>query len=521
MSFEFNWRGFAECMLIALICIAFLWLITPGARAEETVIALSPPDLGYGMPLNYTPVISQGDTVHVNDTVDISRVTGWAGPDGNYRIAYYGMWMTDYSPGGTEPVVIYKLPGKTRSGRVASQYKFYMDPAMFADYPGWWYQFVSNSSSTLRDERAGNLRAFYVDNKKRGVTFRNNTSDFYIPGNYTEPKKPIEPLLPEKAVSDYIVARGDAPDILVAGSHAWVFGRLYGLYGLDRNLTIDDIHSLENGNYRVVLQYPGPNTIYEVNYKDDELIPGLYGQKPVDVSGMSAYVIGERFDMMAEESDDDLRTYEMVVEDPYITLDRADEIYLNGITVMDIRGYTNAANGTEITITLDEGRTYKKYVAARTVTTEAVQYHSGNLSCYRAYLPVDYDSLSAANAMNHTITARTALGGAVYKDFWISVMPEDSFKPNATLKYIEGRNPWVPTPTPEIVTVVQTKVVPTYITVKETPKPEEITAAAEQVVKAQNERLLETSLMIIIGAGICLFVFWFGYSVYRARRERK
>lgn len=494
------------------------WLCFPYVSAEDAnltnvsyvIVNYQNP---YGAPLDYIPSIEQGETVYVNDTIDISRVAGWPGPDGEYRMAWYGKWFSTTSPEDIDPLYILKLPGKARSGKVATQYKYYIDPDIFADRTGWWYQFYSNTSTRVGTESSGNLRAFYVSSNPRSITQQNNTTTMYGSGTYTEKVEPVQPLMPEKHITDLLVARGDKPDINVSNQRAWVFGRVDGLYGIERNITADDIWTLEPGEYNVVLQSPGQNTIYDVTLSGNYLIPGLYGKQPIDISStkQNAYVMQEKFKGMVKDTDDRISELRMEVQEPEITLEQIDEIYLNGITVLDIRGYTNAAKGTEITVTLDEGKSFKSYIAERTKTTEAVRTDPGAMSYYRVYLPIDYDTLSAANALNHTIAARTAIGGVVYKDFWISVLPADSFKPNATIKYIENRNPFVPLPTPIVQTVEKevTKVVVEYRNVTVIEKEE-----------FDYAKFIYTGIPIFFGIlGAVLLIGWAAVTVWIAKRR--
>jgi hypothetical protein len=223
---------------------------------------------------------------------------------------------------------------------------------------------------------------------------------------------------------------------------------------------------------------------------------------------MAAPVVFQKFKEMLAGTDDKVFEYSMVLEEPYITINRAGEIWHNGRTVLDVRGYTNVANGTPITVTLDENN-FVDYKAS----TTAVRTSPGNLSYYRAYVPLDYENL-AANAMNHTLIARTDVGGSIQKDFKISVMPADSFRPNATLKYIEDRNPFVPTPTPEVITVIKTQVVIQTITVPVTPTNETVYA---QQRKAQEDvtynwlslaAIALVALVVLIGGGLYAMRVW-------------
>ena len=502
---------------IITVLFALAVMMVPATATENFSYAVV--EYGnYGIPLDYVPTIQQEDPVYVNDTVDISLVTGWPGPDGEYRLAYYGNWFAGTSPEDIDPQFILKLPGKARSGKVPTQYKYHLDPEVFGDREGWWYQFYSNTSKAMGTESGGNLRAFYVTSKTRSITYLNNTTGLYIAGNYTPFEVPIPPLMPEKQIADLLVARGDAPDLVVAGERVWVFGRLDGLFGLERNITIDDIWTLEPGSYTTVVQSGGKNTIYDVSLDGELLIPGLYGVEPVDISAAQkdAYVMREKFMGMVASTDDNLAEYRTEIQEPSITLERIDEVYDKGISVLDIRGYTNTANGTEITLMLDEGRSYKSYIPERTIKTMAVRTHPGNLSYYKVLLPIDYDTLSAADGLNHTITARTALGGVVYKDFWISVLPADSYRPNATLKYIEDRNPFVPTPTPEIKVVekIVEKPVVNTVTIKVTPSPSEIRKEQENVI-------FDILAKLVVGV-LALFVLYIiGRFIYRAHMRKR
>lgn len=517
---EFNYRAFFYLMALAILATAMMCVIS--ASASYAVVEEVTQNATYYIEdTTIYPVysIEQGDDVYVNDTVDISRVTGWSGPDGEYRIAWYGRYIDALSPEDLDPEYIIKLPSKSRTGTTATQYRYYIDPAIFEYRTGWWYQFYSNAS--VNSEGAGNLRAFHVNSSKRIITVGDNTTFEYSTGE--REVKPPEPLMPEKRISDVLVARGDAPDMIVAGNRAWIFGSKYGLYCMERNITRDDIWNLEPGSYTIMYQSPGNNTIYDATLSGDYLIPGLYGRKPVDISAAKndAYVMREKFTGMVSGTDDLITSSKMEVQEPEITLERIDEVFNNGIAVLDIRGYTNAANGTKITVVLDEGRSYKTYIPERIKTTEAVRTNPGYLSYYRVYLPIDYDSLSAANAVNHTITARTDIGGVVYKDFFISVMPADSYKPNATLKYIEDRNPWVPTPTPEIVVKTEQVVVTQTVPVQIPPSQEQIAEAAKKITEEEKRNTINMAVVIAVSMVIIGFVAWFGYSLYRARRIRK
>jgi len=522
---EINYSGVLKWMLIGIAMLVALGLITGHGHAAnvssvivEDISEYSAKSLGVTeIPLDYIPRVEQGDKVYLNDTADITGVSGWPDSSGDYRIAYYGRWVSSFSPEDMDPEYIVKLPGKTRSGEFDSQYRYWINPAIFAERPGWWYQYTTNHSRFYTSEAAGNLRVFYVTGSYRTYTNTSgNTSMVYKAGNYTEKVQPVPaPLMPERPIADYLVAKGDSLSFYYPGVRIWVFGTgTSGIYDKrDYMLTVEDVEQLPAGSYTLVFHYPGNNTIHEISYVNDTLIPGLYGRQPVDVYGLSSSVVMDRFMAMLTESDDTIERHSLVVESPYITLDRIDETYVNG-TVYDIRGYSNVANGTKITVTLDEGRSYKQYIGSRTVQTVAVRTSYGNLSYYRAYMPLDYDTLVAANALNHTVTARTALGGVVYKDFWISVLPPDSFKPNTTIKYTMDRNPFVPTPTPIVQKVVERQTYKVGETVVQTITPDASdygkVAGGFVWLFAQIAGLIIVGGLALIGAGYLVSVWWRG-----------
>jgi len=475
-------RGIIEVLVIVALLIGGLAILVPQVNADVVpdvtnvsyVIVETPPaDSVVSVPMSEIPRITQGETVYINDTVDISGVVGWPGSDGEYKIAWYGSYETAYSPYDQDPAYILTLPGRYRSTDHESQYWYYFSPEVFQQRTGYWYQFTSNASKERGDESAGNLRAFYVKSTYRPVfnSTSNQTEGSYESGNYTKTVIKPAPLLPERRVADYVAARGQAISWPAGGYRLWMFGRVNGVYdNRDNVITAEQVQTLEPGRYTMMVHVPGNNSIFEASIDGKRILPGLYGRQPIDITGKLPPAVMADLKGILAGTDDSLFEYTVDLQEPYITIERADELYLMNRTVLDVRGYTNVANGTPITVSMNEGKTYYKFIPLWTAKTEAVRDSPGNLSQYRAYVPVDWDNL-AANAMNHTLTAKTAIGGSMQKDFKISIMPADSFKPNATLKYIEGRNPFEPTPTPEIrtVTVVQTVKVIQTVEIIQTP----------------------------------------------------
>jgi len=277
----------------------------------------------------------------------------------------------------------------------------------------------------------------------------------------------------------------------------WVFGRVDGVYFSDANIiSKEQTLAMEPGNYKILLQYPGNNTIYDYGCTDTcgTIAPAFYGNKPVDTTGYSPYVMQAKIKELIAGTDDTFAEYTMELDDPYITIHQADEKEYHNTQVLEVRGYSNVAANTSINVSLDEKDAYYKDVAKRYSFTEAVRTSPGNLSYYLVNVPINYDEI-AADARNHTLTARTALGGITQKNFKISVMPADSYRPNATLKYIDNRVP-DPTPTPERITVVQTITVIRTVTVPVTPRDDVV---YEQQKIAQRDILEEWAVLGVVG----------------------
>ena len=100
----------------------------------------------------------------------------------------------------------------------------------------------------------------------------------------------------------------------------------------------------------------------------------------------------------------------------------------------------------------------------------------------------------------------------------MSILPKDSFRPNATKKYAIDENPWKPNltiPTPIIIT----KTVEVIKTVEV-----KVTSPQESVDEAQYKAIVKiasTILYIIIGAVASFFVFRFIYRIIMKRRWYK
>lgn len=510
--------------LILLVLFAFGGsILIECATADESVVNVT--YVTGDTPLFDIPRVLQGETVFVNDTIDISGACSDV-----TQIAWYGKYADALSPGNEDPEYILDLPTRTRG-----YYKFYLDPAIFLERPGIWYKYYgSNQAAEYEYQRAGNLQAFNVVARYRTVydTTNGTTTNetMFETGNYTRPAMLNPNIMPEIRVADYLVAKGDGLRInTTEPASVWIFGRVDGIYDrrtLDNSsyYHVSEIEGLESGTYRVLIQTPGNNTIYEASAGDDELIPGLYGVKPVDIHGLTPTLVMERLKEMLDKTDDKYTVYTLEVQEPTISITDITEMYKDYMTVIEVKGYTNVANETTLSFIPDEEKQTARTIRKNTYTTSAIRTSPGNQSFYRIYIPIDYDNMAPGT---HFITGR--VNGDVYStvEWEVYLLPEGQVKPNGTIKYISGRYgdmEFVPTPTP--IKVIERVEIPgpvQTVTVEVTPPPEVVEAAQK---KATEEVALHWIITIASIIGFCCIVvpgIYFGgkYAISVIRRLKE
>jgi hypothetical protein len=116
----------------------------------------------------------------------------------------------------------------------------------------------------------------------------------------------------------------------------------------------------------------------------------------------------------------------------------------------------------------------------------------------------------------HTITVVAPDGAFTNSDFYVSEMPADSYRPNATLKYVEDRNPYVPPVyINTTVTVEVTKEVIKEVRV-EVPPPVEVVEAAQRKAVAETAGFYAS---MFIAIALMIGIGYYMTTVYkRARR---
>jgi len=447
----------------------------------------------------------QGQTVYINDTIDIYGY-GWG-----TGVAWYGRYGE------------YNLPQyvKSLTGYKKDAINFWLDPSIFSGRGGMWYQFYDNTT-----ENNGNLELFYLVEgyRNKSITLANGTTNFenISISNVTVPVKIPDFILQDIHVTDYLVSRNDS--LNTRFEKMWLFGRVNGLYNVSGNLSISQVNLLEPGQYKLTSHKSGKNTIFEVGYDNttETLTTPWRNIEPINIAGIQPRLVLPRFETIIAKTDDEIVTYDMEVQEPSLTINRMDEIAVGGnipvafgidTTVLDVRGYTNAKAGTKISAIIDPDKQTARTVNASTYTTITEGSDLGGLRYYRVYLPIIKKEMP--NGI-HTLKVTSQIGGVAYADFMISELPADSYVPNATLKYIGDRNPWIPTPTPITITnvVEKTVVVKETIVVKVN-----VTPSQESVNAAVSDYWTGILKMVLIALGTIVFVGYLASIIYRGRKR--
>ena len=484
---------------------------------------------------NYTVYsIEQGDSVYLGDHIDISGALA-----GNRGIAYFG----GNTPDPTVAPVVITLPDAH-----TAWFDYYIDPAVFSGSTGVWYKWNGYY------EPNGNTRAFKIVANYRQYTMTypngtvtNNTAILTPPeresANLTEPVQ----ILPAKHIADYVVSRGSTINISVPKTSAiWLFDGsdnsiVYSRSILVRNSSDAEIvinksviQTSPVGDYTIIIQSVGNlSQNFDVIYDGGNIIKWFdrnsFLVRTVDFNGMTPDVAIESMEKIFPLTYDTYTKKHMEIQDPEITIARMDKVGVasskdyyrlddvhGNVSLMDVRGYTNAPAGTNISVILDLDHTTPNNVKYSTFHSVAQGTSFGDLRYYQLYVPLYEDSLYIGM---HSMTAKNDLGASMKFDFPILVMPKDSYQENVTVKWVGDENPWranmtIADPVVKVVTVVQTQV----IVQKVTPSPEEVRDAQKKVM---DEKIGYYGGI----AGIGLVVIIIGYLgfrfVYRARKRKR
>jgi len=475
--FEFNYRGVAYCILIIILCYAFLVSVSYAdsngsyviVTGENTTFA-SPSNMSStiaaGFDTNVTIVnghpvstlrepaynntrISQGQCIEIGGVYDVSGVIGFAFTTPHNMFAYYGRYEDAFDPSllNSSMEYLHQMPDKREA-----YYKFYVDPDIFGERFGYWYQY------TGMYERSANKRAFYVSD--RCIAPADQTS--IIVDN-----KPmlINPRVmePRESGADILVSTDD-PLMSPRGGVArvWVFGpSSVKSFGVETNLTEGVVYTQGEmdgwtpGDYTLLLQYPGADGDYGVVHDQDLrgitikslLVPSLRRLDVVDITGYQSQMVRDSLVSILDKTDDKYFTYNVLVESPSVDISGYQQIEFGGQHLLEITGYTNKMGGTPVTIYVDrDAKTGKslKY-PGMTFTTE-----NATASVYRTFhgfIPLYYENIAAGF---HTIEAVLPSGKSMAVDFYIREELDPPYQEPKHYKFVDG-NPYIPEPTPIVI----------------------------------------------------------------------
>jgi len=469
------------------------------------------------LPVHAAPYLNQGDTVCLEQIVDISGVLG-----GYASTAYYGL------SGDTEsdPSYVYELPDSKKGW-----YSFYIDPNIFGKRLGPWYKFVGNNTGVEH----GNLLAFYVKSKE--ACQLQNVTLVATPAPTITPITQI--VSPKRFDTDYQIAYGDALSITVNNktmpSRLWVFGRVDSVYNKSFptsvvSLSKTEVQNLEAGSYTVIVQNPGKNAVFEVGYSkivgDTKTVEELVGTpctingctiNRVDIFGLQPRMAMIKLRELLKPTDDVLTEYRIEVASPVIDIISIDETYSGGKDVLDIRGYTNVAKGTPIAFVFDEEKQTERTLRANTYMTSVQETTPNQWRYFQVFVPIDYNEIAVGQ---HEITATTIQGAHQTVPFYVYDIPKGQEVPNETVRYVAG-NLWVPTPTPE--RIVETiKVIETQtIYVPVTPNDEQVYIAQKRASDTNWKYWLTTiGVLGLVGVLVSAGSWYMWGVVKRARRKK-
>jgi len=500
----FNWKSVLAMLLLILLCIASLFVLT--AYAEENTDA----EFGYavveseGYPtdivaLNGTPgsrviTVYQMDKVYYGDVCDLRLVEGWF------------------------QKLIHKDTGKIVDIS-AYTHRIYIDPPTFL--PGEWDQW----SDFDFDEERGNTVAFYVIPEIRPAL---NLSELEEPEHDVILKPYIQPI-EQRHVADFLVAHGDDFMINVSDGRVWIFGRSEGYYGMPTvndtfYLNASQIQHLTPGNYKLLVEQPGPNSI-KVNMRYDAVNdsieyfdPDTFTINYLELYGLDPITRLDKFREIEGRTNDIYTEYDLVVAEPYVEIVSLDQQYFrNQSAAQTVRGYTNVKVDTRLTAVVDADKRFGQDLEWSTFYTRAQGdiNKPGDMRWFEISLPLLFENFAADH---HTITVTTDIGGSMNVDFNVYESPEHSFIENNTIKYVNGSE-WRPDPTPIIIEkiVTQEVIVTQTILINVTP-------SQESVEKAQYDAFMEVLVMVgkglLVAAVVIATVWYVWWLAIRARREQ-
>ena len=505
-----------ETFVVATIAPTPVPTPTPIVTAVPVIVATS-----NKTPYNNNTRIGQGDCVELGGVYDITGVIGYSFSLPDNYFAYYGKYVTSFDPTSDDDTnVLYKY---TLPFQRAKLIQFYIDPVIFKERVGFWYQYTGEY------ERSANKRAFLVSDNCTPVDKPqyNNAIPVVAGSENKTIIIPNQTVLETRHVSDIVLARGDPLYINATPGEfqAWLFGGITSVLAKEINTTgnkiIFDTVDTKNwgaGSYTLILEDSGRNGIYEIGYevdtrtpdKKDLLVPALRSLDIVDITGYQPSMIREELEkMIPENKDDTYIKYKIEVQNPYVEIVGYQEIQTQKANYLEIVGYTNKIPNTPVTIyiDLDTANKYKPIVVYATDTG------AGNYRTFHAYFDIEYNEMPAGD---HSITAKLSDGTFSKVDFYIY----EELAPVNRTKYYKfvGGDPYIPIPTPIVVTkeVIKEVVKTEYKTVIQK-DPVDYDALAKNVIMTL---VLPVVILIMVGVIPGIYLITVAVRAFAARRKK-
>ena len=149
------------------------------------------------------------------------------------------------------------------------------------------------------------------------------------------------------------------------------------------SLSNTEVQALETGSYTLLVQNPGKNAIFEVGYRKQvdatHTIEELTGNfcsisgcqvKNTNIYGFQPRMVMTEFRNMIKQTDDPITEKRVEIAHPTVEITQVDETYYMGKDVIDVRGYTNVAKGTPISVIFDEDKQTAKTITNKTYVVD-------------------------------------------------------------------------------------------------------------------------------------------------------
>jgi len=477
-------------------------LVSSGSKPERT-------------PYRNNTRITQGQCVEIGGTYDVSGVIGFTTSLEYNAFAWYNRYEDAFDPYNNEAAsYIYKMPPQ----RLA-YYNFFIDPNIFSDRQGYWYQF--NGAF----ERAANKRAFYVSD--RCISSINDT--IYVDVN----NKPVllnPRVLEPRHVADVLLANDDPLYMNVTGEfQMWMFGYADRILSRNINTTPSDvlintteINKWGIGTYSLLFEAVGKNTVYDVSYAintrntfdKDTLVPRFREYDVIDITGQQPRMIQTILETFLTKNTDDVFTkYSMELQEPYIDINGYQEIQIGNTSLLEVAGYTNKASGSFVTVYVDRDKATLTGVKYPAMTLAVENGSIGDYRTFHGYIPLYYENIAPGF---HTLTAVLPSGKFAAVDFYVREEPERHYQQPFYYKFIDGNPFYEPV-------VVEKEVIREVL--KEVPVIVKEPVDYETLAKEKNQQLyddIRNAIPAVIGiAGGLILIIYMVSVVVRAYERRK